>query len=267
MRKALTLYELLAALAVTALILIAALSLLQVCLNATAKIDYELTQNAGSREVLQKLAEDINSISSDTNTTVKLSKHAKNGVDIMRLEMENYFIGKGEAKRKYRRIIWQSDYDPDTGLIVIYRCHSGLLLEDSLVSTEQQAEPDREIYVPVCINATHFNVSVFNGEDIAESWAADQLPSGLVAEISFAEPVEDITGNWIVPDEDIMRRTISVNRSKEYQYRFLDKNLEQQYDELLEDELANLEEDSATATDDEPVEEDSAVIGEVSDEE
>ncbi|MGE4285835.1 MAG: hypothetical protein AB7F23_04400 [Phycisphaerae bacterium] len=265
MRKALTLYELLAALAVTALILIASLSLLQVCLNASVQIDTELTQNAGSREVLQKLAEDIDSISSDTNTTFKLSKHTQNGAEIMRLEMENYFVAKGESKRKYRRIIWQSDYNPDTGLIVIYRCHSGLLLEDTLVSTEQQAEPDKEIYVPVCTEATHFNVNALNGDDVSESWATDALPAGLIAEISFAEPIEDVTGDWIVPDEDIMRRTISVNRAKEYQYRLLNKNLEEEYDELLEDELAGLEDDSATG--EEYTGEEPAAAEEASDEE
>ncbi|ARN57833.1 prepilin-type N-terminal cleavage/methylation domain-containing protein [Sedimentisphaera salicampi] len=237
MRKGLTLLELLAALAVTSIILITMVTLLYASQNTLKTINTELDESTRSQEVLQKIAEDINEFAAEgENVTFKLeSKNTPEGL-LYRFEMINYFNTSSNQKDVFKKVVWQSDFDVMLGTFVIYRSRSGMKLEDSVVSTEQQQNPEREIYVPVTTGATYFSIQAYDNDNLLDEWKDDNMPGAMFIGISFAPPVELITGEVVVPEEDRSYRTVSVSRSRNYDFKFVEKDLEAEYEELLEED-------------------------------
>ncbi|AQQ09380.1 Type II secretory pathway, component PulJ [Sedimentisphaera cyanobacteriorum] len=252
MRKGLTLLELLAALAVTSIILITMVTLLYASQNTLKTINTELDASTRSQEILQKIAEDINEFAAEgENVTFKLeSKNTPEGL-LYRFEMTNYFNTTSNQKDVFKKVVWQSDFDVMLGTFVIYRSRSGMQLEDSVVSTEQKQNPEREIYVPVTTGATYFSLQAYDNDKLLDEWKDDDMPGAMFIGVSFDPPVELITGEVVVPEEDRFYRTVSVSRARNYDFKFVEKDLEAEYEELLEEgqEESESEQDSAEQED------------------
>lgn len=253
MRKALSLLEILASLAVITIIIITMVTLLHASQQTLETIERELDGNSASQELLQKITEDINEFCSQSeNTNLVLQHKSTPEGNLYRLEITNFFNGNANTKLIYKKVVWQSDYDINMGTFIIYRARSGMNLEDTLTSTEQQENLDKEIYVPVCTDATYFSIQAFNDEILTDSWSNSDFPAALFLSISFAPPVEYITGDIEVPEEDRLFRTVSVSRAREYNFKLVNKDLEEEYQDIT-DEMPEDEEDFDTnITDDAP---------------
>jgi hypothetical protein len=246
--KAFSLAELLTALIIVSILVIAMTTIYQASMSAVLAIDEKLDEGFGSTDVLHRMLDDISTVSSlDTETSLTLESKVVDGVAVYRLEVVSNIYDNAGKEVLYKKVIWQSDYDYMTGTISLYRCMGGLDIEDPILNTQARNNPDSDIFVPVVSGLTYFtiqvpqetNTSQEQYEDYLDVWDKEDMPGAILVELSFAEPVEYVTGEVEVPVEDRITRRISVNRSKDYKFRFIPKDLEGIYgedEEQLEDE-------------------------------
>jgi prepilin-type N-terminal cleavage/methylation domain-containing protein len=216
-KKAFTLVEVLTALTIAALILIALFTVYDRMNTAAASINNKLDKNALGQEILQRIAEDIDRFSlSKTNAAIKVENKFDKGYRIARLTMENRLYADNKQRRRtFEKIVWQSSYDPEIDSFVLYRAHSGINYEDKLLDA-QKTGAERELFVPLCSGVTYFKIEALQGRKILDKWikGSEQLPLAIIITISFAEPIKSPTGGLDVPEESKTTRTIAVERTR-----------------------------------------------------
>ena len=161
-REGFSLAEVLAALTIGAMILVAVLGIYNRAENAAVAITRNLENSRLPSEVLQRIAEDLDRVitaGGDTKITVD-SKFEMHGYQSARLEILRTIYDKNNKAKTFERIVWLSsyDYDGDSGL-VLYRSHSGIALEDKLLDEEKE-DWQRELFVPICSGVTFFKMQV-----------------------------------------------------------------------------------------------------------
>ena len=248
--KGFSLVELLTALFIVCILVVALTTIYSASVNAISAIDEKLEDGFNSNDIIHRIVDDVSTVSSyDTDTSLTLKSKIVDGVTLYRLEVLSKIYDNSGKEIEYKKVIWQSDYDFATGEISLYRCMSGMAVEDPVLSTDARNNPDVDIFVPVCSGLTYFtmqvpqvtNTSAGEIENYLDSWEKDEMPGGIMVELSFAPPVEYVTGEVEVVAEDRISRRISVNRSREYKFKFVAKDLEGIYgddqDETEEDEI------------------------------
>jgi prepilin-type N-terminal cleavage/methylation domain-containing protein len=269
-RKGFSLVELLTALFIVSILVIAMATIYQSAVGAIGAIDEKLESGFGSTDIMHLIVDDISTVSSlDTDTSLTLQSKAVDGITVYRLEIISKIYDNAGKEIVYKKVIWQSDYDYLTGTISLYRCMGGMDVEDPILNTQARNNPDNDIFVPVVSGLTYFTMQVpqitatSQGEieNYLDSWEKDEMPGGIMVTLSFAPPVEYITGEVEVAEEDRVVRRISVNRSKEYKFKFVAKDLEEIYGEEDEDEMS--EDDEEVVEEGEIVSEDGEVIEEI----
>ncbi len=246
MRRAFSLVELLSALFIVSLMVIGLAIVYTNSVDAITAIDNELESSFGTTNIVHLIAEDISKVSSlDTDTSLRLESKNVDGFTLYRLEIISKIYDNNGEQIEFKKVIWQSDYDFETDSITLYRCMTGMGVEDPILSTQARNNPESDIFVPVCTGLTHFtmqvpritNTSQGIEENYLDSWEKDEeMPGAIVVELSFREPVEYVTGEVEVLPEDITTRWVSVNRSRDYKFKFVSKDLEEIYGEEEEEE-------------------------------
>jgi hypothetical protein len=135
-----------------------------------------------------------------------------------------------------------------------------MAVEDPVLSTQAKENPDVDIFVPVCRGLTYFSMQIPQVQDTPEGaivnytdkWSADEMPGGVMITLSFEPPVEYVTGQIEVPVEDRTAQTVSVNRSREYKFQFVAKDLDAAYGQQDEQQEEMEEQEQAA---DEPADE------------
>ena len=230
-RPGFSLAEVLAAVTIGAMILLAVLGIYsraQRSANAiTAKLDNALLPT----EVLQRIAEDLDKIivpSSDTTITVnnKLEK----GYQTAQLVIHKTIRDKSNKNKTLEEIIWQTSYDYDTDSLVLYRSYSGMLSEDKLLDERRESWEQEYPFVPICPGVTFFKIQASRGEDLVDRWAGAALPKAVIVTISFAEPYKTVTELWDVPDEEKITRTVTIDRTRKISFAFEKREDEQEQD-------------------------------------
>jgi prepilin-type N-terminal cleavage/methylation domain-containing protein len=225
-----SLAEVLAALTIAAMVLVATLGIYSRAEHSARAITHKLDNSRLPSEILQRIAEDLDEVfvaSSDTKITIE------NKLDHLhptaRLTMLKTIYDNSNRKQTFERIVWQSsfDYESDANGLVLYRSHSGIGVEDKLLD-EQKENWERELFVPICTGVTFFKIQVPQGEDFQDKWTSDRLPPGIVISISFAEPFKTVTGTFDVPDEEKFTRTIAVDRTRKIKFIFTKKEKEEE---------------------------------------
>jgi hypothetical protein len=154
----------------------------------------------------------------------------KNGYNISQLIIENRFFGDAAPNKPQlaERITWQSDFDPYTSTLILYRAHSGIRLEDGLIDRDQldKQEQGIEQFVPLATGITHFELLIPSGEMLVREWGQPDLPKAIRVLLSFGAPVQTETGDWIIPEQDLFVRTIAINRTRPYIYQFVKKDFD-----------------------------------------
>lgn len=242
-KKGFSLAEVLTALTIGALVLVAVLNIYSRSESGAASITQKLDSSRLASEVLQRIAEDLDRIiqtGSDTKITVE-NKY-DNGYPVARLKILKTFYDRRDRTQIFEEITWQAtyNYQSPAGGLLLYRSHRGLAVEDKLLD-EQKSDWERELFVPVCDGLTLFKVQIPKGEELQDKWTQTSLPDGIVVTISFAEPVKTLSGTLDVPDTEKIRRNIAVDRTRKIAFKIIKKEVEQ--DEQAEQEQENLSEE------------------------
>jgi len=231
-RRGFSLIETLAAVTITSMIMIAAISIYGRVRAVGESIERRLDNTMLPNEIVQRIAQDIDRLTlPGLDTTLSIANKFDGRFSLCRMEIVTRFYDGSEPPRPqtYEKVVWQSDYDVATDSIILYRSHSGLNLEDKLVDKDLDAlqQGGREIFIPVTTGITFFEIVAPQGENEFREWRLSGLPRAVRVRISFAAPQEDFeTGDWVVFDEDKVVRTIAVDRTRKLRYRFVRKEFE-----------------------------------------
>ncbi len=211
---AFTLIEMLAALTVGSMVLLVVLALYnRAQMGAAACID-KLENNRLPREVLQRIAEDLDRIAgSGQEVKIDIANKFQDGLPVAKMEILRRINDAKEQPQTLEKVVWQSNIDPDSGLLTLYRGHSGIALEDKLLD-EQKESWQRELFVPVCTGLTFFRIEVPQGGAFLNGWSSENIPPAVKVTLSFAQPFKTINGTLDVYEQDKIIRTIAVDRTR-----------------------------------------------------
>ncbi len=218
-RKGFSLAEVIAALTIGAMVLVAVLGIYNRAEKSASTIMRKLDSSRLSSEVLQRIAEDLDRIiSSNPDTTVTIENKFKNGFPAARLTITRTIKDSKNKELEFEEIVWQSIYNyenPDIGL-VLYRSYSGIALEDKVLDKNKE-DIELERAVPICSGVTFFNINALKGEAPVDKWKGPP-PSGITVTMSFAEPFKRVNGTLDVLDEEKITRTIAIDRTRKINF-------------------------------------------------
>jgi hypothetical protein len=188
----------------------------------------KIENNRLPREILQRIAEDLDRFAgaaSDIQITV--DNKYQDGYAVAKMEMSRMINDVKNQPQLFEKIVWQSSIEPDTGVLALYRSHSGLAMEDSLLDRQKETW-QRELFVPVCTKLTFFRIEIPQDVNtILTQWTAETLPRAIVVTLSFGPPLKAVDGTFEVAEEDKVVRTIAIDRTRKLQFTLppIDPNL------------------------------------------
>ncbi|MHC4624526.1 MAG: PulJ/GspJ family protein [Planctomycetota bacterium] len=253
-RRGFSLAEVLLSVVIGSMVLVTMITIYRQAETSAAAVTRRLDRYRLPFEVLQRIAEDLDRIiASGSDTKITIENKLVEGYPGARLTIVKTFKSDQGAQSEFERIVWQSGQDiyGDGYGLVLYRSHSGLLLEDKLLDEKRTDLEKVYPLVPICSGVTHFSILVPKGEEeFADRWSGSSLPKGVVATISFAEPLETVMGTLEVPEEERITRTIAIDRTRMLKFAFLKKEPEEE-EEPDEEESEEGDEEEADAEDEE----------------
>lgn len=250
-RKGFSLAELLAALTIAAMVLVAVLGIYSRAENSAAAVTRKLSSSQLPSEILQRIAEDLDRIIlSDQDTKITIENKFEKGLPTARLTIQKNINDSRNQEQIFEKIVWQTDFDYDTGTnsLALYRSHSGMALEDKLLDEKRENWEKTYSFVPICTDITFFKIQVPRGdniEDFVDSWAGPIPPPGIVVTISFAKPFETVGGTLDVPEAEKIIRTIAIDRTRKIKFN-LPQSKEQ--GEAVKEKAQRTEETAAKET-------------------
>ena len=227
-RKGFSLQEIIVVMAISSMVVITALSIFNRVQKTAGKINDKLEFKDVSKEVLQRIARDLDRLAvPGADTTVKLENKAMpTGYDTTRLTIENKIYDRDSKPQVYEKIVWQTVYDEMELCLNLYRSHSGINLEDRILDIslgEKQAD-GTELFVPVAFGLTLFEIAVpRQEEDPLKSWTAKSLPPAVQVSLAFEE-MENPDGTIEILEEYITGRTIAIDRTRKISFKFIKKD-------------------------------------------
>jgi len=250
-----SLAEVLTALTIGAIVLIAVLEIYTRAQRSASAITGRLDNFRLPCEVLQRIAEDLDKIitpGSDTKVTVENKLDAR-GYQTGRLQILKTIYDRENKPRTFEEIIWQSTYAYDSNAegLVLYRSHTGIASEDKLLDKSRADWENTYSFVPICTGVTFFKMQVPVDGNFLDQWTDSSLPRGIVATISFAEPFKTPMGTLEVPDEGKITRTIAIDRTRKINFEIVKKEYEGEPNDQAnqQDEAEQEEQKDANATD------------------
>lgn len=220
-----SLAEAVVALTISAAVLVAMVNIYNRCENAASAVTGKLDDFRLPFEVLQYIAEDVDS-SAGADWRVTVDNKIKNGFQAARLVIESSFYNNSGKKQTFEKIVWQSSYDPQTNRLVLYRQRSGLDLEDKLLD-KRKSDWERQLFVPICDGVTFFGIYAQKDGKLQQVWNAAPLPGGIKVVISFAEPFKTVTGTLDVAEDEKIVRTIAVNRTRKVGFKIIEESADE----------------------------------------
>lgn len=252
-RPAFSLAETIAVLVITALTMLASLTIYNRVKDATAAVNTTLDRDGVAMEILQRIAEDLDRMAfSGVGTTISIeNRFDSSGYTIARLTIRNVVYGENNRPRIFEKIVWQTYYDFFNDSLILYRSHNGVNLEDKVITDDAQIEmkeENRDFFIPLCTGITFFKIQVpvikvfgenailpgleeivqvpEEEEKFLDKWGGNKLPGAVTVTISFAEPYQAVTGELDVPESEKITRTIAIDRTRKIKYRFISRDLE-----------------------------------------
>ena len=224
--RAFTLVEVLAALTVGTMVLIVVMALYNRGQSGSAAVIDRMESNRLPREIFQRIAEDLDRVvGAGQGTQIDILNKFQDGFSAAKIEILRNITDAKDQPQTFEKIVWQSNVDPDSGLLTLYRSHSGIALEDTLL--DSQKEPwQQELFVPICTGITLFRIEVPKGETPIDQWTGEGLPPAVKVTLSFAQPYKTVTGTFDVPEQDKLVRTIAIDRTRKLAFNIpaLDAN-------------------------------------------
>jgi len=220
-RDGFSLAELLAALTIGAMILVAVLTVYGRAERASEAVTRKLDDSQLPGEILQRIAEDLDHmVSPGSGTKIKVANRFDEGYPAAKLEITRTILDDSNKEQILEQIIWQSSYDIESALpgLVLYRSHSGISLEDKLLDRQRTDLEKSYPFVPICAGLTMFKIDIPQGEQYIESWDSDTPPNGIRVSLSFAEAVKTPSGTLEVPVEQQIVRTMATDRTRKIKF-------------------------------------------------
>ena len=240
--RAFTLVEVLAALTVGTMVLIVVMAFYNRGQSGSAAVIDKMESNRLPREIFQRIAEDLDrTVSAGQGTQIDILNKLQDGFSAAKIEILRNITDAKDQSQTFEKIVWQSSVDPDGGLLTLYRSHSGIALEDTLLDTQKEAW-QREVFVPICTGLTLFRIEVLKGGTSIDRWTGETLPPAVKVTLSFAQPYKTVTGTFDVPEQDKLVRTIAIDRTRKLAFNIPATDVNQPAD-------ANKESDANQATD------------------
>lgn len=236
-RPGFSLAEMLAAMTIGSMVLVAVLSIYDRTENAASAIRRRLDNSQVPSEVLQRIAEDLDRIlAPDSDTKITVKNKIEDGYSTAQLRIVKTIYDKQDKPQTFEEIIWQAgyDFDSDANGLVLFRGHSGMAVEDKLLEEQREDWERNYPLVPICEGVTYFKIQVLRGENLVDVWAASTMPPAIVVTISFAEPFEGENGAWDVFEEEKITRTIATDRTRKIRL-VIEKRPEEELAEGMEE--------------------------------
>lgn len=221
-----SLAEVLAALVIGAMILVAVLGVYSRAERSVAAVTRKLDSLRIPAEILQHIAEDLDrTISTGSDTRITIENKFENGFAKARMTISRMLDENSGKPQIYEEIVWQAGYDFDSDMdgLVLYRSHRGIALEDKVLEDyPQKTAAERELFVPICEGITYFKIEIPQGDDkFLDRWASTTLPKGIRVTISFAEPFKTVRGTLDVPEKDKIQRIIAIDKTRKIIFQFI----------------------------------------------
>ena len=219
-----SLAEMLAALTIGAMVLVAVLGIYSRSERAASAVSRRLDGSRLPGEVLQRIAEDLDrTISAGSIAKITVENKFEGGLPTARLTIRKTIQDSENKEQILEEIVWQSGIDVDPNGLVLYRSHSGLALEDKLLDEKRESWEKDYSFVPICAGVTFFRIQALKGGNLQDNWTGDSLPAGIVATISFAAPFSTVAGTFDVSDEEKIMRTIAIDRTRKLGFEIVAK--------------------------------------------
>jgi type II secretory pathway component PulJ len=224
--KGFTLAEAMATLAIATMIMAAVIGVYMGIKRTEAAMNKRLQSGYLAMEILQRIAEDIDGLAlpgSDVTMSIK-NRFDTGGYNVSQMVIENKIYDKDNKPQTFGKVIWQSRVDTDSNGLVLYRAHSGYMLEDKMLE-EPKEKYERELFVPVCSGITFFTIEAVVDNNAIKTWSGQDFPPAVKISISFEPRQQDVLGNMIVPEDSIRTRTVAINRFRQIPYQFVYRDL------------------------------------------
>jgi hypothetical protein len=230
------------------MILISAIGIYSRIRDAAADVNQKLDTDELPMEILQRIAEDIDRLAAPGfDTTIGIKNKIQQGYNICQLTIQNRIYDKNNKPQDFEKIIWQTYNDPLEEGLSLYRLHAGLNLEGNVdFDLRDFAMQSEDLFVRLCTGITYFKVQVPMGGSFADNWTSKKLPNAVTVTVSFAEASENISGELEIYEEDMIIRTIAVDRTRTIKYEFVPKDFSE-YDPNYIDETL-LDQDNTSET-------------------
>ena len=218
-RGAFTLAEVTVALVVGTMILVAVLGIYSRAERAAEAVKRRLDSTQLPSEILQRIAEDLDGIiAAGDSTVVTVENKMQNLFPVARLTITKSYYDDSNKKQTFEKIVWQSNYEPEQGSLVLYRSYSGIGVEDKLLDEKRKDWESDFSFVPISTGLTFFRIEVLAGDQLQDAWMSESLPRGILVTFSFAEPYKTVSGELEVPEYEKIKRTIAVDRTRKISF-------------------------------------------------
>jgi hypothetical protein len=219
-----SLLELVIAMMIAGMVLVTLFTLYSQTRRDADTISSSLEKSGLPERILQLIAQDLDRFYGITeDVTFNLQTRPEGGLVGSSVIMESRIYDRFSSPQTYERIIWQTRYDAESQSMVLYRGHSGLIAEDKLLESPPIAE-ERGQLVPLCRGLTYFEIGAVVGGLKRTAYGGPVTPPQVVVSLSFAE-AEKKGDEYVIPPEQIITRTITLNRLRKINYVFTEPNL------------------------------------------
>ena len=151
---------------------------------------------------------------SEHEVRVNVENRFDHGYPIARLVLEKSYSDRAPEEPPLEEIVWQGHVDVGTDRIVLYRKHSGLILEDKLLDARRESVEASYPYIPLAGGLTAFRIRARQGINWLDQWQGKIPPTGIEVMLAVAEPRKTPGGNWEVAENDQFVRTIAMDRTR-----------------------------------------------------
>ena len=218
-RGAFTLAEVTVALVVGTMILVAVLGIYSRAERAAEAITRRIDSTQLPSEIIQRIAEDLDGIiAAGDSAVVTVENKIQNLFPVARLTITKSYYDNSNKKQTFEKIVWQSNYEPEQGSLVLYRSYSGIGVEDKLLDEKREGWESDFSFVPISTGLTFFKIEALAGDQLQDGWMSESLPRGILVTLSFAEPYKTVSGELDVPEYEKIKRTIAVDRTRKISF-------------------------------------------------
>jgi prepilin-type N-terminal cleavage/methylation domain-containing protein len=224
-----SLVELLAVLVISTVLVVAAMGVYSRMQRSAGELNAAVETQQLPNEILQRIAEDLDKIVAPLSgragdTKISIRNKLDGSYQSAQLKITRTYYDNKNQKQLFDEIIWQSNYDFDANGLILYRSHSGLTVEDKLLG-EEKSKTNRELFIPLAAGLTCFKIEVPRGSGFLQAWTSDSLPRAVKISLSFALPYRDDSGRFTVLENEMITRTVAIDRTRQMKFKFVPPDL------------------------------------------